>query len=391
VAADDLDTPLGTAARTGARRPRLSLLSILTATLGIVVLAGIGWVLLIDDPFGGEPRAVVAIENSAPAAPTAVAATEPGAPAAQPAKPKGGTITIIDGRSGERREIVVGPADRDPEIVASIPRTTAADPALLELSRHGPIPKIAADGKRPLDRYAAAITGIDKLQGPTIAIVVGGLGIGTAATDNAIKQLPAGITLAFAPYGADTPRWAGRARAKGHEILLQIPMEPDNYPDNDPGPQTLVTALTSEQNLDRLHWLLSRLQGYVGVTNLMGARFITSEAALSPVLRDIAGRGLLYLDDGTVPKSAAAEVASGIRAPFLKADLMLDAKADWSEIDNALARLEALAAERGSAIGIAGAQPVSIERIARWAKAAEARGIRIVPLSAVLMRIKQQG
>jgi polysaccharide deacetylase 2 family uncharacterized protein YibQ len=377
-------------ARKRAQRPRLSLLSILTIALGIVVLAGTGWVLMVDDPLGGEPRAVAAIENAAPGAPAPIAGNR--TPGVDPAKAKGRTITIIDGRSGDRREIVVGPGDREPDIVASIPqRGSGVDPALVEFSRHGPIPKIGADGKRPLDRYAAAALGPDKAPGPAIAIVIGGLGIGTAATDNAIKQLPAGITFAFAPYGADTPKSAGRARAKGHEILLQIPMEPDNYPDNDPGPQTLVTALTSEQNLDRLHWLLSRLHGYVGVTTLMGARFVTSEAALSPVLRDIASRGLLYLDDGTEPKSAAPEIAGAIQAPFLKADLVLDAKASWSDIDDALSKLEAIAAERGSAVGLAELQTVSIERIARWAKAAEARGIRIVPLSAILTRTKQRG
>jgi hypothetical protein len=109
------------------------------------------------------------------------------------------------------------------------------------------------------------------------------------------------------------------------------------------------------------------------------------------VLRDIASRGLLYLDDGTEPKSAAPEIAGAIQAPFLKADLVLDAKASWSDIDDALSKLEAIAAERGSAVGLAELQTVSIERIARWAKAAEARGIRIVPLSAILTRTKQRG
>ena len=72
-----------------------------------------------------------------------------------------------------------------------------------------------------------------------------------------------------------------RARAsEGHEVLLQAPMEPFDYPDNDPGPQTLLTSLTPEQNVDRLHWLMSRFQGYVGIAGSMGARFTASEQAL---------------------------------------------------------------------------------------------------------------
>ena len=73
------------------------------------------------------------------------------------------------------------------------------------------------------------------------------------------------------PYGAEVERLAALARSEGHEILLQVPMEPFNYPDNDPGPQTLLTSLTPEQNLERLYWLMSRMQGYVGLAEAMSA------------------------------------------------------------------------------------------------------------------------
>lgn len=135
--------------------------------------------------------------------------------------------------------------------------------------------------------------------------------------------------------------------------------------------------------------MLSRIQGYVGVTNYMGARFTAAQQAFSPILQDIGKRGLLYLDDGSSPRSVAAQSAQAAKAPFLKADLVVDAAPGWAEIDAALARLEALAADHGFAIGTATALPVSIERIARWAKAAQARGIRIVPLSAILPKAKQ--
>ena len=398
MAADDLDSPLGTAPRTGPSASTLpfSFLSVVTVALAVVVAAGIGWVLVIDDPLGGEPRTVVAIEDATKGAtPSAtIAAPAPDSRARVADNKPGRTVTVIDGRTGERREVAIGTSELEPEIVGTVsPRATApaADPRFVETSRHGAIPRISSEGKRPLEQYARVDPTIERARGPRIAIVIGGLGIGAAATGNAISKLPPSVTLAFAPYGTDMPRWAGRARTKGHELLLQLPMEPTDYPDNDPGPQTLVSALTTEQNLDRLHWLLSRLQGYVGVMNLMGARFTANEAALSPILRDVAKRGLLYLDDGTAPKSVAAQIAGSIQAPFLKADLVVDTAPNWGEIDAALAKLEAIAAERGSAVGIASASPVSIERIARWAKAAEARGIRVVPLSVLYLRPKQQG
>jgi len=265
----------------------------------------------------------------------------------------------------------------------------SVDPRLVEVSRHGAIPRVGNDGARPLDLYASAAAAAADRKLPRIAIVVGGLGIGGGTTAEAIGKLPDSITLAFAPYGGDLSRWAARARGGGHEIVLQLPMEPFDYPDNDPGPQTLLSTLTPEQNIDRLHWMLSRMQGYVGVTNYMGARFTSNDAALGAVLRDIGKRGLLYLDDGSSPRSIAMQSAATANAPSVKADLVVDATPNWADIDAALAKLETIAAERGVAVGTASALPLSIERIARWAKAAKERGIRIVPLSAILPKAKQ--
>jgi polysaccharide deacetylase 2 family uncharacterized protein YibQ len=200
--------------------------------------------------------------------------------------------------------------------------------------------------------------------------------------------LPGQITLAFAPYGNELDQIAARARDAGHELLLQVPMEPFDYPDNDPGPQTLLTSLDPAQNLDRLHWLMSRFRGYVGLANFMGARFTASEQSLSPVLRETAKRGLIFMDDASSGRSLAGQIAGANNLPFAKADLTIDAVPTTADIDRALAKLEAVARERGLALGFAHALPVSIERIARWAKAAEGRGFVLAPISAVASKPK---
>ncbi len=166
-------------------------------------------------------------------------------------------------------------------------------------------------------------------------------------------------------------------------------MQPVGYPDNDPGPQTLLTSLTPEQNLERLHWLMGRFQGYVGLADAMGARFTASEQAFAPVLRETARRGLIYVDDGSNPRSVAGRIAGGNNLPFAKADLVLDSVPTPSEIDHALGRLEMAARERGLAVGIASALPVSIDHIAKWAKAAESRGLLLVPITAAASKMKQ--
>ena len=281
--------------------------------------------------------------------------------------------------SGKRQEVI--PASGDGA------KRSAADPRLLEPSRHGPIPKIAADGARPADVYARKSTP-EKANpdGPQIAIVIGGLGAGTISSADALSKLPPNVTLAFTPYSSDLDNLVARAREKGHEILLQVPMEPKDYPDNDPGPQTLLSSLSADQNVDRLHWALSRMQGYVGISNLMGARFTASDAALAPMLREVAKRGLIFVDDGSSPRSQAGLIAGANRLPFAKADVVLDAVPSAIEIDNALKKLESMARERGMAVGFASALPASLNRISKWAKAAQDRGIVLVPITRVAIK-----
>lgn len=395
MAADDLKNPLKK--RPDKRARRFLPFWILPAAGGALALfAGFFiWASMGSQPNGGEPYAIAIINRpehkSANPLPAAAGDRQAEKPPASTTPPGSRTVTIIDGKSGTRQEIVIKNADPAFDAAGSGAKLNAGavDDRLIEASRFGPIPRVAPDGVRPLDVYASAAAQAVDRRAARIAIVVGGLGISTTATFEAIAKLPDSVTLAFAPYGNDLTKLAARARATGHEIVLQLPMEPFDYPDNDPGPQTMLSSSTSEQNLERLHWMMSRIQGYIGVTNYMGARFTATEKVFTPILRDIGKRGLLYLDDGSSPRSVAAKSAQEIKAPFLKADLVVDISPNWGDIDSALAKLEMIAADKGYAIGTATALPVSVERIARWAKAAKARGIRIVPLSAILPKAKQ--
>jgi uncharacterized protein len=401
---DDLNKPLGT--RTKKKKPFVLPFPVVTrsiaALLGLCVAVLAGWILFIDEPFGGEPMAIVSAGTRP--SPQAKKAGEQTAPArsdtaatptalADGDKPAARTVTIIDGTTGKRQEVTVGQpsgaAEKKSEMKAGPKSDASIDQRLTEPSRHGTIPKIAPDGARPSDIYARPVKPqAGRTDVPRIAIVIEGLGIGANGTAEALAKLPAAVTYAFAPYGVDLERWVARARGEGHEVLLQVGMEPFDYPDNDPGPQTLLTSLTADQNIDRLHWFLSRFQGYVGVTSLMGARFTATDQAFSPVLREIGKRGLIYFDDGKSPRSVASQISGANNVAFVKADAVLDAVPTAADIDNALIRLEAAARNRGVAIGAASALPVSIERIAQWAKGAEGRGIMLVPVSAVAKSAK---
>jgi polysaccharide deacetylase 2 family uncharacterized protein YibQ len=163
-------------------------------------------------------------------------------------------------------------------------------------------------------------------------------------------------------------------------------MESFAYPADNPGPHTLLAAASPSENLDSLHWLMSRFTGYVGVVNYLGGKFTADAHVLSPVLAEIAARGLVYLDDGSSPRSLARETASTLDLPLGTADVVIDANPAPEAIEAALIRLEALARSRGGAIGVAAALPASVERIARWSAGLEARGVALVPVSAMMAR-----
>jgi uncharacterized protein len=401
-AADELSAPLGRDGVRGKRRFRLPFTPIqaLAVVLGLFLAAFAGFALFNDDPLGGEPLTRIAIEplpggDKASAKASETSAEKPAMAAhgteapSNTAHPGAGaeqrTVTIIDGSSGARQDVKIGgeSSEKDAAAPGVMP---GIDPRLLEKSRYGMIPT-AADGLKPFTAYAGEADRAKAARMPIVAIVVGGLGVGAAKTVDAILRLPAAVTLAFTPYGSDPAKLAERARAQHHEILLQIPMEPYDYPDNDPGPQTLLTTLAPEQNVDRLYWHLSRFQGYAGIANFMGARFVATDTAMAPIVKEAAKRGLGYFDDGSA-RSVAPSLMAAQAVPFAKADLTIDSVPTSAEIDRALAKLEELAKERGIAVGVASALPISIERISAWTKTLDSHGLLLVPLTTAMMKSK---
>ena len=161
------------------------------------------------------------------------------------------------------------------------------DLALVDASPFGPLPRIGDDGRRPLQAYARPSA--QERDGPHIAIIVTGLGLQSDAT-NASFHLPGPISLMFSPYTEDLPAYFERARLSGHEVLLQLPFEPPDYPANDPGPHTLRASGTVDANIERLNWLLARAPGYFAVGGRGGTFAASSEAA--PVIKALAEKGV---------------------------------------------------------------------------------------------------
>ncbi len=222
---------------------------------------------------------------------------------------------------------------------------------------------------------------------PRIAVVLTGLGLASEVTEAAIEELPGGVTLSFTPYSRKLNHWVARARLNGHEVMLDLPMEPTSYPDDDPGPRALLTALSPRQNLDRLRWTLDRATGYVGLAGVMGSRFAASREHMGPVLEELRERGLLFLDNRASDRSLAAQVAGEIGVPNAVNDRSLDrTQASGVAIDARLVQVENVARGEGFAVAMGRPYKVTIERLRDWAKGLEARGFALAPISALANR-----
>lgn len=362
----------------------------------LFVMAGAALITVLGDPHAGAPQVRVSLEapKKPPALPLALRSALGPDALATPAPGAGGAVDpsvpppSVDAAVGSdvQGQAVItlpqggslgGAAPAPPPRAAAQALVPAPVAAVTAVGPSGALPVIAKDGRTPFQVYARPFHDNGK---PKIALIVGGLGLNAAATHAAIDRLPADVTLSFVPYADGLQGWIDQARAAGHEVLLEIPMEPLDYPNNDPGPATLMASAPKAEIIRRLEWLLARASGYFGVTNYLGGRFVTSDPALSAFTGALRARGLAFVDDG----SAAKRGLGGL--PRASADAVVDQQLSTEAIDHELTQLETDAQQRGQALGAGFAYPVTIAQASRWAQGLAARGYQLAPVSAITRR-----
>lgn len=286
--------------------------------------------------------------------------------------------------SGDITEPVLAPIPQPkPEIVRQEQSLVhLPDPELIERGATGVIPKRSKDGLRPLDVYSRRPETEGNFGVARVVIVVAGLGISQTSTQQAITELPGSVTLAFAPYGNSLGRWMQRARKSGHELLLQVPMEPLDEA-NIPGAHTLKANATRSENLTHLHWAMSRITNYVGIMNHLGGRMLAQTGGLKDVFAEIADRGLMFFEDGSVRNSIGEGMAVRTLLPYAKGNVLIDNVRSRAAIAEKLEKLASEAKRTGLAVGVANAFPDSISLIAQFVRKAKELGIEITPVSAI--------
>ena len=300
----------------------------------------------------------------------------------------GGGLNARAGKVGGPRQGLIIPAATSasyrniPDQVKAVPLAAAPDKELEQPIQglEGPLPKIGKDGRKPWEVYSRPpnVTGSN----PRVAILVKGLGFSRAVSMAAIKKLPGNISLSFSPYARDLNDWLVRARLGGHEVFLELPMESKKFPAEDAGPLGLNTNLQVADNMKRLHQVMSKMGGYVGLVSTMGSKYSEAEGQLKPILQEIKKRGLMFVD-GTGAKSAAPRIAAEIELPKAFVNIVLDDPPDRQSLDRKLKSMESIVKKQAVAVAVIHAYPSTIERLIIWVRTMEDRQMTLVPLSAV--------
>jgi polysaccharide deacetylase 2 family uncharacterized protein YibQ len=376
--------PASRNAESSALRTGLSQLALSLAAFGTLSVGAVGAAMVFGNDDAGGPRVDIALfsdqNGPPPLLKTRLSNTLDGEDGLEPTLPGVDyDETLPDGTGDDATITVTEIASNASPAPAYSPLSKAPIQGFFERTPAGDLPRIAANGQTPAQAYARPFT--SPAGAPRVSIIVGGLGLNQNHTLSAINELPPEVTLSFVPYANDLQTWINRARAAGHEVLLELPMEAYDYPNVDTGPHTLLTSAKPEENVRRLSLLMGKASGYFGVTNYQGAKFATDARAAQPVLKALKDRGLVFMHDGAAARSALPQAAQDAGLTFSVADRIVDAEPSADAIDRELLQLEALAIQNGKAVGVGYAYPVTIETFRLWTQGLKAKGYVLAPAS----------
>ncbi len=215
-----------------------------------------------------------------------------------------------------------------------------------------------------------------------VAILIRGIGRNSLDSNSAIENLPSAISLGFESSDDGIQQWAAKARDRGHEIIVQLPLESFRSGSNAPE-EMLRSDAEPLQNMARLNTVLGRFSGPNGVTNVMGDKLLQSKKALQPILEDIKNRGLMYIAVGKRRHQLFRQMAQKMNLRYGNASLVIDTNPTPDAIKKSLQRLVAMARKNGSAIGIGSVSNVTIEQLQAWSEELATSGVTLVPVGAL--------
>lgn len=258
---------------------------------------------------------------------------------------------------------------------------------MFESTKYGDLPIISKNGANVFDYYKARKIDIDPNK-PKIVLVMNTIGPSTKYLEEYLSKLPSVVTIASTPYAENLADFVAKINQKGHEVLINIPMEIDEL--HDPGPYALLANEPFENAMEKLHWCLGKAKGYIGISNYGPSPIMNLENDLKNILGEARKRGLMFFDNSSVNKSMAVDIAKKIDMQNIaSSDIWIDCDLSKESINQNLSYLEKAAIKNKVAIGVAYAYPLSLEIITEWINTLESKGIALVPLSSTIGKDSQ--
>jgi polysaccharide deacetylase 2 family uncharacterized protein YibQ len=264
-----------------------------------------------------------------------------------------------------------------PKPPPSIFRTLAPAEAagMIEVTGDGlRLPRISPDGWTP---WIAHSRRFDPSGPPArVGLLMINVGASEPLMQRAIDELPGEVSLAFLPGTPDLPRWLQRARERGHESYLMLPIE-DASGLAERGIRPIEISADAPENLRRLRGAMARGggEGYVGFVVRSPGPVSQSEAALRPLIREIADRGLATVEINPTPDTVILHrLATELGTGYARSTNILDYRLAADSVAEALDRLVIWIGERATdrmprhAFGVVQPDGVAIDAIVGWYK-----------------------
>lgn len=223
---------------------------------------------------------------------------------------------------------------------------------------------------------------------PMVSIVIDDLGHNPRQDRRAIA-LRAPVAVAILPHTDHSAALAEEAHRAGKEVLLHLPMDPDDDTRAQAGPGRIESHMSAPEIAAMFTYDLQTVPHAVGVNNHMGSRITRNAENMGALMRAIRVRGnLFFLDSLTTPRSVAARIAEEHGIPALRRDLFLDNERGEQAVSGNLQRLDRLLTTRNKVVVIGHPYPETLAALERWLPQAQARGIRVVPFATMLDKRK---
>src|SRR3989337_134321 len=212
-----------------------------------------------------------------------------------------------------------------------------------------------------------------------IAIVIDDLGNNKEAFNKLLK-MKISFSFSVLPHQEYTRYISREAKKKRHDLLLHLPMEPENS-ENIYGEGFILSSMTPNEMLKEFENDLKSVPGAIGVNNHMGSFLTQDRKAMAIILGEIKRKGLFFVDSRTSSKTVAYDVAKKLGLKSAERNVFLDDIEDEEEVLKQIELLINTAKKNGRAIAIGHPRPQTIAALEKMLPALKTGGIEIVPVS----------